>query len=142
MKLRLGKRRPQTKHGTPVEDIGKYALKKTRRNRKNKKKKKHENFSRSNYKHENYERLGYFVYIESDRWKIKRDQATNRVKNKCEECGSPYDLQVHHLTYARLGNENLKDLKVLCRDCHIIAHEGKLGMPLDSLTEEYKAIVS
>lgn len=32
-------------------------------------------------------------------------------------------LQVHHLTYARLGKEKLSDLRVTCESCHKKADE-------------------
>lgn len=34
-------------------------------------------------------------------------------------------LQVHHLTYIRLGNEDLSDLQVLCLGCHRRRHPNK-----------------
>jgi len=32
------------------------------------------------------------------------------------------NLEVHHLTYDRLGDERMDDLEVLCPDCHRKAH--------------------
>ena len=39
-----------------------------------------------------------------------------------EVCGVKHRLQVHHLTYERLGNERDEDLKVLCWACHEREH--------------------
>jgi hypothetical protein len=42
---------------------------------------------------------------------------------RCERCGSPGDarsLEVHHLTYERLGRELPEDLMVVCWPCHDI----------------------
>ncbi len=43
------------------------------------------------------------------------------LKYTCARCGrikSAANLQVHHLTYERLGNELPSDLQVLCHACH------------------------
>ena len=39
----------------------------------------------------------------------------------CEAHG--VELHVHHLTYERVGKENLKDLVTLCRRCHTDIHQ-------------------
>ena len=40
---------------------------------------------------------------------------------ECQRCGAvDVELQVHHLTYARLGREDWEDLKVVCSPCHAI----------------------
>jgi hypothetical protein len=64
-------------------------------------------------------RRKYDAHIRSAKWKnIRRDLFRMRGQ-KCEECGktSP-TLEVHHLTYDRLGNELSRDLKIVCRQCH------------------------
>ena len=39
--------------------------------------------------------------------------------NICDRCGKYYPfLEVHHITYARLGHERDSDLRVLCHQCH------------------------
>lgn len=65
-------------------------------------------------------RKKYEAHIRSAKWKnMRRDLFRMRGK-KCEECGkiSP-NLEVHHLTYDRLGNELPRDLKIVCRQCHV-----------------------
>jgi 5-methylcytosine-specific restriction endonuclease McrA len=37
---------------------------------------------------------------------------------KCERCGRAGDLELHHKTYERLGNERFSDLELLCNPCH------------------------
>jgi predicted HNH restriction endonuclease len=57
--------------------------------------------------------------------------------------GQKYDqecLQVHHLTYARKGCEQLVDLQVLCADCHKGEHQVKMPWLLDSLTQEFRDV--
>ena len=41
---------------------------------------------------------------------------------------SEHKLHVHHLTYARVGNEEPGDLRVLCLQCHQKAHDRKVEM--------------
>ena len=41
---------------------------------------------------------------------------------RCERCGSPIALDVHHLRYPQWGSETPHDLQVLCRNCHRKAH--------------------
>ena len=84
-------------------------------------------------------RVDYYAYIVSPEWKEKRLGALQRDDFKCQECRSDQHLQVHHLTYCRLGWEKLEDLQTLCVDCHTIKHEDK-GC-LDSLGKELKAII-
>lgn len=64
----------------------------------------------------------YFKYINSDAWFIKRSEALEFHGRKCKSCGSKNKLDVHHLTYERFGNELLKDLTILCRQCHELTH--------------------
>ena len=60
----------------------------------------------------------YHVYMKSGRWFRFRDRILKRSGHKCEECKRPDNLQVHHLTYERLGYEKSQDVKVLCAFCH------------------------
>ena len=57
---------------------------------------------------------GYSSYLQSDEWQRKRTRVLQQRGAKCEVCGIKHRLQVHHLTYERLGSELLSDLKVLC----------------------------
>jgi len=65
---------------------------------------------------------GYNQYILSARWKLTREAALRRDKRRCVGCGKADKLQVHHKTYARLGDEALDDLVTLCMDCHRLEH--------------------
>lgn len=67
----------------------------------------------------------YNQYMQSSEWKEKKIDKLFSVGYCCEQCG--YDgtdipLDVHHVTYERLGHERLSDLKVLCRSCHNWVH--------------------
>lgn len=63
----------------------------------------------------------YQKYINSAQWKRLRKYAIEQAGGVCQQCGvTKYSraLEVHHLTYERLGKERLSDLKVLCDICH------------------------
>lgn len=61
----------------------------------------------------------YKAYIKSDKWKKKREQVFRFYGKRCYACRKPERiLHVHHLTYDRLGNENVRDLIPLCVPCH------------------------
>lgn len=64
----------------------------------------------------------YKAYIKSPDWQMTRGIAKARAGYKCEKCGSPEGLQVHHKTYDRLGHEWPTDLMVLCDPCHVKEH--------------------
>ena len=50
-----------------------------------------------------------------------RYRVFEREQGACQMCGEE-GQHVHHMTYARFGNENLKDLQLLCESCHIKIH--------------------
>jgi hypothetical protein len=64
----------------------------------------------------------YDKYISSKTWRKRRREVLERSKGKCEKCIANDADEVHHLTYARLGNEASEDLIALCTDCHNEAH--------------------
>jgi 5-methylcytosine-specific restriction endonuclease McrA len=70
----------------------------------------------------------YLVYLKSLYWQYQRSRALCRAGLKCEKCGgvpASVELEVHHKTYERLGEEELEDLVVLCHGCHREEH----GLP-------------
>jgi len=74
--------------------------------------------------------MNYQAYIRSGQWqqkayKYKKKIAKQRKDKRatCRLCSSFGPLDVHHLTYARLGNELMGDLLGLCRSCHTLVHD-------------------
>jgi HNH endonuclease len=61
-------------------------------------------------------------YIGSPQWAIKRAERLEIDHHRCVVCkgdGSDYRLEVHHLHYQTLGDENaLLDLVTACSRCH------------------------
>ena len=62
-------------------------------------------------------------YMSSVAWQLKREMVLARDKHSCRSCTSLDRLEVHHITYQRLGNEKLSDLVTVCRDCHQKIHD-------------------
>jgi 5-methylcytosine-specific restriction endonuclease McrA len=60
--------------------------------------------------------------MRSQRWQDIRTKALERSGRTCEQCGrrqdDGYKLDVHHITYIRLGGELMEDVQVLCYMCH------------------------
>lgn len=73
-------------------------------------------------------RKQYTDYIKSKAWKRKRNKVIFRDGGQCKAikngkpCGSRKNLEVHHLSYERFGNELFSDLVTLCEDCHKTIH--------------------
>ncbi len=64
-------------------------------------------------------RKKYQAHMKSSRWKNTRLALFKLRGKKCEACGSNHpSLEVHHITYERLGHERLADLKIVCKACH------------------------
>jgi len=64
----------------------------------------------------------YDEYLRSEDWQDRRQQVLSRDRRRCTKCNSPHYLQVHHLTYSRVGKEEMEDLITLCRNCHEKEH--------------------
>ena len=68
-------------------------------------------------------RAWYRDYLRTPGWRRRRAQAVARARGHCEECGRACrGLQVHHVSYGRLGRERLCDLRALCPRCHLLKH--------------------
>lgn len=70
----------------------------------------------------------YFQYIRSPEWKAKHDERMKIDGYRCVMCGcggtSLNPLQVHHLDYHNLYQENIdKELVTLCKACHFSVHQ-------------------
>jgi hypothetical protein len=62
----------------------------------------------------------YIDYLNSETWRKRRYAALEAVEFRCQLCGETDSLEVHHLTYERLGNEDPSDLFVICKGHHWI----------------------
>lgn len=63
----------------------------------------------------------YYRFLWSDEWREIRARKLEAQGNKCERCKYPdRSNDVHHIFYD--GNNDLKDLMVLCSLCHSLWH--------------------
>lgn len=95
-------------------------------------------------------RLGfadYWGYLRSPHWQRTRTQYRCSSEPQDCICGETEELQLHHKTYERLGEERLDDLTPLCRRCHAMVHDqvrrGLLGLDMagflnEKRSEEYR----
>jgi 5-methylcytosine-specific restriction endonuclease McrA len=74
--------------------------------------------------------------MNSPEWRVKRHKrlvmdlgicmgVVVEKNGKKHLCLSRERLEVHHLSYARLGREELSDLITLCHECHKAVHKHK-----------------
>jgi hypothetical protein len=73
--------------------------------------------------------MNYTAYLLSPEWKAIRQIKLRQSSHKCEGCLNASRLQIHHLTYKRIGREKMSDLMVLCDNCHGQVHEMWKRMP-------------
>lgn len=67
-------------------------------------------------------------YLNSKHWRILRKKIYDKYNGKCKKCHKTFDSQhmnVHHLTYKRIGKEKESDLVLLCEKCHSKIHDEK-----------------
>lgn len=69
----------------------------------------------------------YDAHMASPEWRELRRKVMARCRGVCEGCGARAAVQVHHLTYRRLGREMLFDLVGVCLPCHEEIHRDAAG---------------
>lgn len=68
--------------------------------------------------------MPYYEYLQTPEWAERRQRAMKRAGFRCQVCNAyGVQLNTHHRTYERRGNEWDKDLITLCRTCHEIFHQ-------------------
>lgn len=72
-------------------------------------------------------RLAYINHLATPAWSERRAHMRDIAQGRCEWCGSPDNLETHHVHYHTLGREERTDLIVLCDECHGSHH--KQGSP-------------
>ncbi len=67
--------------------------------------------------------MPYRDYLKTDHWHETRQARLRAARYRCQVCNAgDCQLNVHHRTYERRGNEAARDLVVLCEDCHLLFH--------------------
>jgi hypothetical protein len=65
----------------------------------------------------------YKIYIRSEAWDKFRGSVIKARGRICEDCGTRVgEMNLHHVTYARLGRERPDDVQILCVPCHARRH--------------------
>ncbi len=75
----------------------------------------------------------YDAYLASTQWSEAKQRYGASERPQACICGSTSGLALHHLTYERLGEEQPRDLRLLCSICHAMVHaiEGSFGQKVD-----------
>jgi len=74
-------------------------------------------------------RMAYREYLRTPEWRKTRAAAIERAGHSCSlDVTHGDDLEVHHRTYERLGQELVADLVALCHACHALHHK-EFGRP-------------
>lgn len=65
----------------------------------------------------------YAMYLNTKHWKVLSGLVRKSSNYKCSKCGSSKELNIHHLSYDRIGLPGeIDDLVTLCSKCHQEAH--------------------
>jgi len=108
-----------------------------RRHQSKKDRKKQRRLERESRLKASQKRPNYLDYINSKAWRRKKARYYKKHGKICQICGSDKYVELHHLTYKRLGQEPDEDLQALCKGCHQNTHEGYKPWIIDPLTQEY-----
>ena len=67
--------------------------------------------------------MDYDEYLNEPHWHEVREKRLLIDNRRCAMCGTAKNLEVHHITYERLWNEDvINDLITLCTSCHKKLH--------------------
>lgn len=64
----------------------------------------------------------YEAYLRTPEWRAVRGLVFERCGGVCEICEESPAEEAHHLTYERIGREELSDLMGVCKPCHTLIH--------------------
>jgi 5-methylcytosine-specific restriction endonuclease McrA len=67
--------------------------------------------------------MPYQEYLRTKHWQAVRAVAIGRADGRCQLCGATEQLNVHHNTYERRGEELTSDVVALCSSCHAKHHD-------------------
>ena len=72
--------------------------------------------------------MAYQDYLNTRHWERTKAALYTRQAKQCARCGSLVSVQVHHLSYDRVGREELSDLEPLCASCHALEHNIEVAL--------------
>lgn len=83
----------------------------------------------------------YHAYLDSSAWKRKRNERMAIDHKACYLCHSMDKLSVHHVTYSKLGDEDVQnDLRTLCLNCHRVVHDKESNVQMIGTTRGLVAL--
>lgn len=68
---------------------------------------------------------GYSAYLASSGWRARRAAYFAAHSKVCAACAKQTGVDLHHMTYERLGVEPDSDFMPLCRRCHDAVHHAQ-----------------
>lgn len=85
----------------------------------------------------------YADYLRSPEWAATRLRYYEAHGRTCCLCGTDEQIQLHHLTYERVGQELPDDLAGLCANCHAMVHvlerRGELALDFQGFVSAARA---
>jgi hypothetical protein len=87
----------------------------------------------------------YSAYLKSKHWRLFKKSFRNSkyCKSKCFICSKEKGIQLHHLTYERIGKEVFTDVIELCKSCHRNVHKAlDKGKTWESIVKQIKDILN
>lgn len=84
----------------------------------------------------------YPHYLRSAHWAdVRREYQSSGLPQDCF-CGETEGIQLHHMTYERVGREELADLTPVCPTCHAMIHaleaRGEIGLDFTGFVNEQR----
>jgi len=64
----------------------------------------------------------YRQYLKTRHWRNIQFWFRGNLPPVCFRCGRVHNLNIHHRTYGRVGQELMSDLIYLCEMCHKVTH--------------------
>lgn len=68
------------------------------------------------------QKKAYHEYLTSPAWLEFRSRIFEERGRQCDFCESEVDINLHHMTYERVGHESDDDVIVVCKVCHEAIH--------------------
>lgn len=80
----------------------------------------------------------YQEYLQSPEWQVRRKRILRRDGYQCDKCGSPVNVEVHHIKYPEVwGTEKDTDLVTLCARCHGAMHANNWRKKYESMQRAF-----
>lgn len=67
--------------------------------------------------------MDYHDYLKSPEWRLLKSEIVKERGSACQLCLKKVGLELHHMSYKRLGKEDKRDVLLVCRSCHSYIHK-------------------